>query len=157
MLDPFLISGLYRGTLVEESKKNQPATRLIPDIPSIGNNKQHWLLLIRNEKEAYLNPEIFDMLNKLLLACKMTLDDVALVNMAHLNEADFDSLSHQFSPHKIILFGQVFPELVRGHHKNKIWETDGCYYLHTDDLEDMFRESKLKVPFWNELKELLKT
>lgn len=155
-LDPFLISGLFKNSLVEKSIPTSKSSENLQVIPSLGNNKKNWLLLISNNQEAFVKEDIFNMLNKLLQACQMTLDDVVLVNVAHFPEYDFNSLSRQFAPQKIILFGHVLPELIQGHHKNKIWGKDGCYFLHTDELKDMLQDPTLKVPFWNELKELLK-
>lgn len=156
-LDPFLIAGIYRQPLIQRHETPADnASEMDIVIPSLGNNKQQWLLLIHNPEGAYLKEEIFSMLLKLLNACKFTLDDIALVNMAHLKEIDFSILKQKFSPVKVILFGNILNEIVKGHHKNKAWEEDGIYFLHTDTLKDMHKDQQLKVPFWNALKDFLK-
>lgn len=155
-LDPFLMAGIYRQPLI----KAEPVSAEISPVagrpvPSLGNNRQRWLLVIHNPEEAYLNEEIFNMLLKLLNACKLTLDDIALINTAHLPETGFPIFRRQFSPRKIILFGQALAEMTDDHPKNKAWEENGIHLLRTDSLKDMYRDQSLKMPFWNALKDFL--
>lgn len=155
-LDPFLIAGIYRQPLIEkgDASADTPLDEGI-NIPALGNNKQRWLLLIHNPEDAYLKEDVFSMLLKLLNACKFTLDDIALVNMVHLKELNIQTLFQKFSPVKVILFGKALNELTTGHDKNKAWEENGIYFLYADALEDMHKDSRLKMPFWNALKDLL--
>lgn len=152
-LDSLLIAGIYRQPLIEK-RNNAPLDEDI-NIPALGNNKQRWLLLIHNPEGAYLNEEVFNMLLKLLNACKFTLDDIALVNMVHLKEVDIQTLFQKFSPVKIILFGKAMNELTKGRDKNKTWKENGIYFLHADALKDMHKNPQLKIPFWNALKDFL--
>lgn len=155
-LDPFLIAGIYRQPLIKA--KPVPAeisSREEKPVPSLGNNRQRWLLVIHNPEEAYLNEEIFNMLLKLLNACKLTLDDIALINTAHLPETGFSLFRQQFSPRKMVLFGQALAEITGDHPKNKAWEENGIHFLRADSLNDMYRDQSLKMPFWNALKDFL--
>lgn len=155
-LDPFLMAGIYRQPLITAepvSAEISPGEERL--VPSLGNNRQRWLLVIHNPEEAYLNEEIFNMLLKLLNACKLTLDDIALINTAHLPETGFPIFRRQFSPRKIILFGQALAEMTDDHPKNKAWEENSIHFLHTDSLKDMYRDQSLKMPFWNALKDFL--
>lgn len=155
-LDPFLLAGIYHQPLIEKDFVPVDSTdeKDIP-VPSLGNNKRQWVLLIHNPEDAYLNEAVFDMLLKLLNACKLTLDDIALINTAHLQGVGLDLIRRKFSPDKMILFGDVLPELKKGYHKNEAWEEEGIDFLHTDALQDMYNHPQLKMPFWNALKDFL--
>lgn len=156
ILDPLLIAGIYNQPLIQ---KNTVSAGTFPekgiDIPSLGNCGRRWLLLINNPEAAYLNEDVFNMLLKLLNACKFTLDDIALVNMAHLKEVNFQMLLEKFSPAKVILFGKVLSDLIKGRDKNKAWEEENIYFLYSDSLTDMYKNQQMKVPFWNALKDFL--
>lgn len=150
-IDPFLLAGLYPRTLVQPAVKSRPAAVAAPAvIPSLGNNSRKILLVISNGQAAYLDDSAFELLGNLLGACRLTMDHVALVNTAR-GPVDSASLFTQFSPEKIILFGDPLDELSVGHEKNKPWKEAGRGLLLTDSLEDMQREVQLKVPFWKAL------
>jgi hypothetical protein len=150
-LDPFLLATLYDQPLIAR-KGNEDGRPVSELAPFLGNNTQHILLLIHNPQEAYLAEPLFRLLSNLLNACKLTLDDVALVNMAHLAQPDVNALVSQFGAHKVILFGDHFLRFFTGRKKNNVWEESGCQFLVTDTLDDMDADKQLKIPFWNVLR-----
>jgi hypothetical protein len=166
-IDPLLLAGIYRQPLVpvirplsdqhaenndgDNNAANKEAlTGAGATVPFLGNNNRHILLLIRNGDAAYLSEPVFELLGNLLNACKLTMNDVALVNTAR-GATDASSLLEQFSPEKVILFGEALPELSSGQPRNKPWEQGGRSLLLTDPLEKMQQEVQLKVPFWKAL------
>lgn len=166
-IDPLLLAGIYRQPLVplvpvvpplpaeNNNTGNNAANKEAlagggATVPFLGNNNRHILLLIRNQDAAYLSEPVFELLGNLLNACKLTMKDVALVNTAH-GAPDAASLLEQFSPEKVILFGDPLPELSSGQPRNKPWEQGGRSLLLTDPLERMQQEVQLKVPFWKAL------
>lgn len=151
-LDPLLLATLYDQPLIAP-KSNDDGQQVSELAAFLGNNKQHILLLIHNAKEAYLTERLFLLLSNLLNACKLTLDDVALVNTAHLTQPDVNGLVSQFEAHKVILFGDHFIHLFPNQKKNWLWDETGCQFLVTDTLDDMDADKQLKVPFWNALRE----
>jgi hypothetical protein len=152
-IDPFLLAGIYPQPLIAGTGNTpgDPKTDSQPTL-CLGNNRQKILLLIHNETTAYLPEPEFNLLSNLLSACRLSLDDVALVNMARLPATDIYPLMQQFTPHKTILFGKALAPLSAKSQKNSPWEEGTCQFLHTDSLEDMNNNKQLKVPFWNALK-----
>jgi len=151
-IDPFLLATLYHQPVIQKkSEAPEPEDQRRP-LPSLGNNRQNILLLIRNEEDAYLSEPVFALLSNLLKACRLSLDDVALVNTAHLPEINYYRLSQHFTPHKVILFGNALPELSGQNPPNASWEEAGCQLLYTDSLDAMYHDKQLKVPFWNALR-----
>lgn len=151
-IDPFLLAGIYRLPLVPPAREEQKADEETQTVPFLGGNRQQILLVIDQPGQAFLTDEIFDMLTRLLEACGLTMEDVALVNAARLQEREAGRLPQQFKPHKVILFGASLPGLGGKKGRNQIWEEGGMEMLATDSLEAMYRDKDLKVPFWVALK-----
>lgn len=151
-LDPFLLAGLYNHPIIAETQA-PPATNQPSPVPSLGNNRQNILLLIHNPDEPYLNDELFDMLVKIIGACKLGLNDVALVNTFNTGGADWFHLKIQFNPHRIICFGNSFPEITAGKKPNQPWNEENCHFLMADTLEAISKNVKLKTLFWKSLQQ----
>lgn len=151
-LDPFLLAGLYTQPLIPEIKegKESSGTPQGGSLPALGNNRQSILLLIHNPDEPYLEPSLFDLLVKILKACRYSLDDVALVNTAQ-NDVDWFRLQSQFIPHRIVLFGNALPDLTQGKKANESWSTDGCSFLLADSLASIAKNVSIKTLFWKAL------
>lgn len=151
-LDPLLLAGLYRHALVPDERPSAAPQTWTP-IASLGNNAQNILLLIHNEHEPYLNEHLFEMLANILKACSFSLNDVALVNLAHHAEVNWFHLKVQFIPHRVLIFGQPLPELTGGKKANESWEQDNCHFLLTDTLAAMDKNKLLKNMFWKALQQ----
>lgn len=152
-IDPLLLAGLYSQPLIQREgpilRNPVPSAR---ELPFLGDNLQHILLVVRNPDQGFVSEEVFTALTKLLSACKLGMADVALVNLAHLQEVEIARLLQQFQPHKVILFQVDLPGISAGKPKNASWEEAGIQVIHTDTLEAMLKDPGLKKPFWNALK-----
>ncbi|WP_341834888.1 hypothetical protein WJU16_18265 [Chitinophaga pollutisoli] len=83
-LDPFLLAQMYHQPIIPEEITAVPAeAKAVPEIKYLGENQKNILLLIQNEREAYLSEETFNLLANILNACKLGMQDVALVNTAN--------------------------------------------------------------------------
>lgn len=82
-LDPYLLAQMYDQPIIPETRVVAPAAeKALPKVKYLGENQKNILLLIQNESEAYLNEELFNLLTNILNACKLGMQDVALVNAA---------------------------------------------------------------------------
>ena len=82
-LDPFLLAQMYHQPIIPEEITAVPAeAKPLPDFKYLGENQKNILLLIQNESEAYLNEELFNLLANILNACKLGMQEVALLNVA---------------------------------------------------------------------------
>lgn len=82
-LDPYLLAQMYDQPIIPEEGRVQPAVvKALPKVKYLGENQKNILLLIQNESEAYLNDELFNLLANILNACKLGMQDVALINIA---------------------------------------------------------------------------
>lgn len=153
-IDPLLLAGLYKHPIVAFRSNETDQNPAVPGnpIPALGNNSQNILLVVHNPSAPYLDEQLFDLLINILKACHYSLDDVALVNTAS-GEPDWFHLKVQFSPHRIILFGNPVSGLASGKRPNDIWEADNCYFLLADTLEAIHKNVALKTLFWKALQQ----
>lgn len=71
---------------------------------SLGNNQQKILLLVRHPDAVFLPDQELSFLTGVLTACKLSMADVALVNL-HPAHPGYPALTRQFSSRICILFG----------------------------------------------------
>ena len=111
-LPPILIPELYKDFLVNlESQQSLPESLKESSISSLGKNEGSILLLVKDKNLLYLPDEDLNFLLGILTACKKTMSDVALVNIASNPGVDFQKIIQQFQPDTIISFGIELAEL----------------------------------------------
>jgi hypothetical protein len=96
-LSPALIAALYPDTLVTLGNPSRV-------FPFLGKNLRSISFLVHCPGEDFLPEEQLVFLQKMLSACRYTLDDIALVNTADLSP-DFTEIRLQFQPRIIFLWG----------------------------------------------------
>ncbi len=170
-LSAALIEELYKTTLIEgDDTKALPVKKTIaakttvekglPEktIQYLGKNQQKICLLVNYPNEVYLPDTELDFLTNILLACKLNLGDVAIVN--HQQYAlSFRELQTQVGCTFLLLFGVLpgtlgLPELPAF----TIGIQNGCQWVcspATEELNSHRPDSKsLKGKLWASLKQL---
>jgi hypothetical protein len=96
------------GKKYAPSKENVPASNLIadktPDYPFMGENKRSICILANDPERDFLPTEQLEFLKKMLAACKLSLNDIALLNIAHVS-FDLAELRLQLHPQILFLWG----------------------------------------------------
>lgn len=147
---------LYFSSHVTTSPIDLPVE---PGLPSLGKNDRLTTLCVSFDEDVFLPERHLDFIAKMLGACKMNIDDVAIVNLKTQNVSYLD-IHRQFHPQTMILFGLTtadiklpldFPPLI-------IQAYNGCRYLQTPSLELLNQEASEAIPLkkqlWNCLKQL---
>ena len=90
-LTPILWQNLYKHALIQE-KKIQASDPIANanTIPFLGNNKKMITLLVHDEEAIYLSDASLKFLLGILSACKLSMDDIALVNLSKNNGITHD-------------------------------------------------------------------
>jgi hypothetical protein len=118
-LSPELIAGLYPECLVDGydpapvkivAKTSKPITVPAAAYPYLGKNLRSVCFLTYYPEGEFLSEEQLVFLQKILEACKYSLDDIALVNTANIS-FDLAELRLQLQPRIIFLWG-IPPESV---------------------------------------------
>jgi len=104
-LSPLSVQNLYQHNLVLIQKNKKPSKAPGNSIKHLGSNEKNITILIHNEEAAFLTDTELDFLSKILSACKLTLADVAIINLHKEKQLDHEKISAVFTPGKIILFG----------------------------------------------------
>jgi len=156
-LDPYLLARIYTQPIVPG--KNSPAPQApaaIPEIKFLGENQKNIVLLIQNENEAYLNDELFNLLTNILNACKLGMQDIAVVNISQYAAMPFTAWQSAVAMKQTVLFGispssmgmEDFPPY-------QIIQVSGCQLLYSNSLQDISQDKTLKAKLWGGLKQLL--
>lgn len=177
-LNPAALAGLYRDHLVDAggipgseakpvTEKNVSVTNaavtdpIAPStsnaaIKSLGSNERKVLLLVSHPDKVFLPDEELKFLTGILAACKLSMADVALVNLAGTDGIGYKELLSQFNSTKVLLFGMepstiglpmAFPAF-------QLQAFNGTTYHWCPELSRMENDRTLKAQLWNNLKTL---
>jgi len=168
-LNSTLLAEIYKDSLVEiddqsYGKRAHPSksqTQMPEDISTtntssiawkhLGEFKKRILLVVRYPEVAYLPDEPLNFLTSILNACKLSLADVAIVNIANLPSVQYNQLREKYkSAVIVVLFGPTpselempvdFPEF-------QIQPFNNCTFLYTPVLEKVEADKVLKSKLW---------
>jgi hypothetical protein len=162
-LTPNLLYNLYQQVLVIEY--NQPVETLSPnnqsnntssEIRSLGRHQQSILIVVNSVNSPFLKDEELNYLTRILNACKLTLEDVALVNIATLAAVNYKDLQQQYPSTNVICFG-VTPErleLPLDFPYYQLQRSGNCTYLHAPSLDSLEPQEQERRKLWASLQKL---
>ncbi len=175
-LNPAALAGLYSDHLVHAggipgseakavTEKNVSETTAAATTPiasstsnaaikSLGSNERNVLLLVSHTDIVFLPDEELKFLTGILAACKLSLADVALVNLAATTAIGYKELLTQFSSNKVLLFG-IEPTAIGlplSFPAFQLQAFNGITYHWCPDLSRMENDRTLKTQLWNNLK-----
>ena len=105
-LTPFLIEGLFKKSLVAiEILQLQAQKQSISSFNILGKNQKQVALIVENPEELHLADDQLNFLLGVLSACKLTMEDVAIINIAKNTNANYKTIEIELKAEKIILFG----------------------------------------------------
>lgn len=171
-LNPSILAGLYKNHLVESAgTAPAPVAALttakaetpIPaekqtalSVKSLGNNERKVLILVNHPDMVFLPDEELKFLTGILAACKLSIADVAIVNLHHCKGTGYKELLSFFNSTRVLLFGlepsaislpMSFPDF-------QLQAFNGTTYHWSPDLGKMENDRTLKTQLWNNLKKL---
>ena len=155
-LSPLLLQELYPDTLLEwnETGKmiNETGERAIS---CLGNNQKQVAIIVDETDALYLTDEALNFLLGILTACKLSMDDIALLNHNKNTWITYRDISDQLHAKKIILFGistaalqlpLQFPHYQVQHYNNQL-------YLSSPALKKIKADRNEKTRLWGSLKQ----
>ncbi len=105
-MNEVLIAQLFKNSLIDNagtvSTNNEPKKQ--GDIPFLGKNEKGIIILVNCEEAPYLPDAHLSFLIKMLEACKLTLADVAIINICGNVKVTYDTIIRELSPIQIIFF-----------------------------------------------------
>jgi hypothetical protein len=161
-----LVSEMYRNSLVEldefhetgkenfdspnEIKKTREDQPVIGDWKYLGDYKKSILLIVNYPGSAHLPDEQLNFITSFLTPCKLSLGDVAILNIAEAPSPMYKDVQTRFISKVTVLFGLTpaafsmpvnFPEF-------QIQALNNCTFLSTPSLETMENDKVLKSKLW---------
>jgi hypothetical protein len=143
---------LFRNHLyqLEGSASVQPSS----SIAVKGNIKNGIIWLICEENYPYLNESDTQLLHKILHACKLSPDQIAMVNCFG-SELSPDMIAAELNAKTLILSG--LPESTDDILTTPFYEVcewNNIKMIRTDSLEEIGKDQSLKTRLWNSLRQL---
>jgi len=161
-----MLADLYRDVLISENPSNtKEAKPLMVDmqggneaIRSLGKNKKNYCFIVSYVNETFLPDDKMEVLIKIMQACRISMEDIALLNIAG-TERTIEQIRDQFEPSKMVLLG-VNPIDIRLPIQFPAYKPQSyanCTYLYADSLDTMDNSAagrKIKSNLWSALKEM---
>jgi len=154
-LDNIQLSGqtceiLFKHNLIAGTTSEIITDSLIKsEIKSLGDNQKQILFLVSNSDAAFLPEEEMALLTNLIIACKLSMADIALVNF-NSNKKTYQDFNDKFKPKKILIFGIETTELglpfaipyfqIQPFHQQ--------FYLSAPSLKEFVNNKNLKKELW---------
>lgn len=156
-LPSIVIQDLFRKSLVDlnSNEKKQSITET-KELNFFGGNKQQIILVVDNPDVAFIRDEQLTFLSGILNACKLTLEDIGLVNIASYPALSYKKISETLTPRIVIMFGIlpdaiqlpfVMPEFQRQSYNNQV-------YLSAPSLNELENNKELKRKLWIVLQQI---
>jgi hypothetical protein len=123
-------------------------------IPFKGKNKKGLLWVVHEPEQAYLSDDDFAFLSQIITACKMNMDDVALINAA-TKDFTITEAVEQLKPATIILCGVPHKLLPVAVDEYTLFPHQNRNYFVSDSLQALRNDKLMKSKLWTALKEIL--
>lgn len=148
-LTPALCSQLYKRGLVNPDHKTAPKK----DISFTGGNQKHILIGIDVPKE--LSKSDRELLNNLMLACNITMEDIALVNIKD-QEDPLSAILTRLKTQKAIFFGvpALAMDISLGDKEETVLFCMNCTMVKTAPLSALHNNVQKKKALWGALKNM---
>lgn len=105
-LNPKVIEELYKNSLISldiiQSKNHNTADA---GIFCLGGNNKNVVIVVNEPGQKYLSDDSLQFLTSILAACKLTIADVAIINLATNTGLTSESIEATFSPNTLLFFG----------------------------------------------------
>jgi hypothetical protein len=156
-LPDIVLQGLYSKSLYDLDLHKS----VLSDIPAssigfLGSNQKKITILVNADAAIYLPDDELNFLMGILTACKLSMADIALVNLAKNPNLVYSVLSEQLKAEKVFLFGlnAASIELPLQFPHYQVQQFNNQVYLSSVSLAEMQANKEEKMKLWNCLKKI---
>ncbi len=156
-LPSLVLESLYSKSLYDLKPVNGPKSLVTTGgIAFLGDCKKGIVLIVQSPETLYLPEKDLDFLLEILTACKLTMADIALINIENNGPLNYQGITVQLNSEKIVLFDidpeaiglpLQFPHYQLQHFNNQV-------YMSSVSLNELLGNKKEKLNLWNSLKKL---
>lgn len=156
-LPAMILQGLYSKSLYDlETDKSVSVDMQTANIASLGSNQKKIAVLVDSTAAIYLPDEELNFLLGILTACKLSMADIALINVAKNPGLSYTAVTEQLNAEKIFLFGLNADALALPlqfpHYQ--VQQFNNQVYLSSVSLHEMQANKEEKMKLWNCLKKV---
>jgi hypothetical protein len=160
-----VLADLYTNCLVEGSNANPNSSKKTEKKREetkpayLGGNEKKILIVVDEKNYAFISDNDLEWLEKMLLACKLLLADVAIINI-QTKRLSIAQMKSELKPKKLLMLGPTPADLELPLHfpMFKVQEHDQCSYLCAPAPSQLNQETQegkiLKTKLWVSLKQL---
>lgn len=147
---------LFNGCVIHSTDKVSIKQNSNSLIQFLGQNDKKVTLLVEYSDFEYINEKDLRFLTGILLACKLKISDVAIVNLYKTPAINLQTIISELSPNVIMLFNilpsrlEIFKEISLLEMNN----IEDIIYLKAPLLSDLETNSILKKQLWSQLKRI---
>lgn len=139
-LPNFIIADWFKHHLIEDNS-NKTSIKISSNNASIsflGNNRKNIVIVVNEADGVFISDASLSLLEKLLAACKLTLNDVAIINTSK-NNIIYKEIKAHLQPQTLLLMGvePTFIQLPFVFPFHKIQAYDNCKMLITTSIVRM--------------------
>lgn len=146
IVDQRLLAELYQEVLVTDQQ----------GFRWLGGRSKPILVVVKQSDAPFLTDEDLPFLTRLLNACKLTLEDVAVFNTYSYPSARPDEVLTFFSPRIVLCFGVTPDEwgLPVDFPRYQLQALKGCTFMHAPALLQLAGDTEERKQCWASLKRL---
>jgi hypothetical protein len=156
-LTPNILVGLFKNSLVDLQDKQVPAELAIQSsLRYLGKNARNIAILVNIPDVVYLPEKELDFLVGIMSACKLSMNDIAIINLASNERLDYGSIKKQLPYDKIFLFDVATSSLqipLQVPHY-QIQKYDQVVFLLAPSLAELENNREEKKKLWMSLKKI---
>lgn len=156
-LPAMILQGLYSKSLYDlETDKSVLDDIQTGNIASLGSNQKKIAVLVNSTAAIYLPDEELNFLLGILTACKLSMADIALINLAKNPNLAYTAVTEQLKAEKIFLFGLDADALALPLHfpHYQVQQFNNQVYLSSVSLNELQANKEEKMKLWNCLKKI---
>lgn len=148
------IASLYTTPLVHIPDTSAKTTSA--QIKFMGSNQQHITILVNATDARFLNDKYFAFLSGILNACKLSVADVAIINIHQQKNLHHQNISTLTNPKIVLLFGVAPEEIGLPLHfpHFQVQPFNHITYLSSPSLDKIEADKLLKTQLWTSLKSI---
>ena len=146
-----VLADLYKDTLVEPVNEQ----KIIPvedtkELIFLGSNKKNILICVKYPSVPHMPEEQLSFLVTMLSACKLSLEDIAIVNLKNFTGQSYKKIISKFQPRLSFLFGIEPSEfgLPVNFPAFQLQPFNNCSFLYTPSLDELESDKLLKSKLW---------
>ena len=150
-LNAQMIADLYPDSLIENSstmpQKKDEGVRYL------GDNQKNITILVKNKELPFLNDTEFNFLSSVLAACKLSIADVAIVNLEN-NISNPEELTSDLNS-KVVLLFDVTPSEINlpiNFPHFQVQQFNKRTYLYAPTFSFIENDKAVKIKLWQALK-----